>query len=168
MDGRVPRLERQLDLTRARAQRPSDGWLTVREGRATGPLLGGCLETICWHLKGSTAWVDPSGAVLFLETSEEAPPPAYVDSYLSDLEQLGVFDVAAGLVVARPYGYSPEDAETLWEVVARRSGQAGIPVLGNVDCGHTDPMLTLPIGVDAELDAGARTLRLLEAPTTAS
>jgi len=40
----------KTDLTRPRELRPSDGWVAVRAGTATGPLLGGCLETICWHL----------------------------------------------------------------------------------------------------------------------
>jgi muramoyltetrapeptide carboxypeptidase LdcA involved in peptidoglycan recycling len=158
--------EEQSDLTRARELRPSAGWRTIRAGRATGPLLGGCLETVCWHLKGSDAWVDPSGAILFLEMSEEAPSPADVDGYLTDLEQLGVFEQAVALVVGRPYGYDDAAAEALWEVVAARTDAAGIPVLANGECGHTDPLLTLPLGAEAEVDAGARALRLLE-PATA-
>ena len=39
-----------LDLTRPRALCPGEGWLPLRAGVAAGPLLGGCLETICWHL----------------------------------------------------------------------------------------------------------------------
>ena len=93
--------EQQLDLTRARTLHAGEGWVALRGGRAEGWLLGGCLETICWHLKGSSAWVEPGGAILFLETSEEAPSPAQVDAYLTDLEQLGVFDRAAALVVGR-------------------------------------------------------------------
>lgn len=53
----------------------------------------------------------------------------------------------------------------LREVVERRTDAAGLPVLANVEAGHADPMVTLPFGVDAEVDAGARTLRLLEPPT---
>lgn len=157
----------KLDLTRPRELRTSDGWVTIREGEASGPLLGGCLETICWHLKGSAAWLDPDGAILFFETSEERPSPAYVDGYLTDLEQLGVFEAAAALVLARPYGYTPEDAKALWEVVARRTEASGLPVLANVEVGHADPMVTLPLGVAAELDARNQRLRLLEAPTVA-
>jgi muramoyltetrapeptide carboxypeptidase len=155
----------KLDLRRPRELRASEGWITVREGRATGPLLGGCLETICWHLKGSSCWLDPTGAILLLETSEEAPSPAYVDAYLTDLEQIGVFDAAAALLVARPYGYTPELARELWDVVARRTEPAGLPVLANVEAGHADPMVTLPFGVEAEVEAGSKVLRLLEAPT---
>jgi muramoyltetrapeptide carboxypeptidase len=156
----------QADLVRPRVLHAGEGWVTIRDGRATGPLLGGCLETLCWHVKGSGSWLDPAGAILFLETSEEAPPPASVDSYLTDLEQLGVFDMAAALVVGRPYGYSPDDREALWDVLARRTEAAGIPVLANVECGHTDPMLVLPIGAVAELDVGTRRFSLTEAPTT--
>jgi muramoyltetrapeptide carboxypeptidase LdcA involved in peptidoglycan recycling len=159
--------DRQLDLTRPREQRESEGWIAIREGIATGPLFGGCLETICWHVKGSDAWTTPDGAILLLETSEEAPSPAHVDAYLTDLEQLGVFDAAAGLLVARPKDYTDEDRKLLWEVVARRTEAAGLPVLGNLEAGHADPMVTLPFGVPAELDAGRKTLRLLEAPTAA-
>lgn len=154
------------DLTRARELHPSEGWITVRGGAAEGWLLGGCLETVCWHLKGSAAWIDPAGAVLFLETSEEAPSPAHVDAYLTDLEQLGVFDAVAGLVFGRPYGYDEERTKALWGVVAERTEAVGIPVLANVDLGHTDPMLTVPLGATARLDADAKRLELLEPPTS--
>src|SRR5262249_41327011 len=104
----------KLDLTRPRELRESEGWVTIRGGSARGPVLGGCLETICWHLKGSATWIDPAGAILLLETSEDAPPPSDVDAYLTDLDQLGVFDAAAALVVARPYGYTAGSARVLW------------------------------------------------------
>jgi len=155
----------KADLTRPRKLRDSDGWTTIRDGAASGPLLGGCLETICWHVKGSAGWLDPTGAVLFLEMSEEAPSPAHVDGYLTDLEQLGIFEAAAALAFARPYGYTDEDATVLWDVVARRTEGAGLPVLANIEVGHTDPMITLPLGVPAELDATNKRLRLLEPPT---
>ena len=155
----------KADLTRGRDLRGSEGWITIRAGIAQGPLFGGCLETICWHLKGSDAWISPKDAVFLLEMSEQAPSPAEVDSYLTDIEQLGLFDDAAALIVARPYGYTTDDQQRLWEVVAHHTEAAGLPVLANVEAGHTDPMVTLPFGVTAEIDAGRKTLRLLEAPT---
>jgi muramoyltetrapeptide carboxypeptidase len=155
----------RADLVRGRELRESEGWVTVRDGVAHGPLFGGCFETICWHLKGSSVWTTPEGAVFLLELSEEVLSTADVDSYLTDLEQLGVFDAAAALIVARPYGYTADDRERLWEVVARRTEAAGLPVLANVEAGHTDPMVTLPFGVLAEVDAGRKTFRLREAAT---
>ena len=78
-----------------------------------------------------------------------------------------MFDSAAGLVVARPRSYAPDDVKLLWEVVVRRTEDARLPVLANVDAGHTDPLLTIPLGVEAELDCDAPAFRLLEPPTTA-
>jgi muramoyltetrapeptide carboxypeptidase LdcA involved in peptidoglycan recycling len=150
----------RADLERARRLEPNPGWTTVRPGSAHGPLIGGCLETICWHLKGSSEWLDLSDCILFLETSEEAPGPDAVDAYLTDLERLGVFDGISGLLMGRPAFYEREDVGVLWEVVAQRTAAAHIPVLANLDFGHTDPLLTLPMGANAYLDAGAQMLRI--------
>jgi muramoyltetrapeptide carboxypeptidase LdcA involved in peptidoglycan recycling len=156
----------QADLQRARRMRPNDGWINLRAGTAEGPLVGGCLETICWHLKGSAEWLDLRGCILFLETSEEAPSPATVDAYLTDLELLGVFDDIGGLVMGRPAFYEDEDVRVLWDVIIERTAAAAIPVLGNLDIGHTDPLLTLPLGARAQLDAGGRRLRVTDDVTT--
>jgi muramoyltetrapeptide carboxypeptidase len=156
---------RKLDLARGRNLLESSGWITIRAGAAQGPLFGGCLETICSHLKGSDAWTSPEGTVFLLELPETAPSPGDVDSSLTDLEQLGVFDAAAALIIARPYGYTPEAEEQLWDVVARRTEGAGIPVLAGIEAGHADPMVTLPFGATAAIDAGNKTFHLLEPPT---
>jgi muramoyltetrapeptide carboxypeptidase len=88
--------DRRQDRTRPRDLRPSGGWVTIREGRAEGQLVAGCLETICRHLKGSPAWLDLRGALLVLETSEEVPPPHRVDAYLAELADAAVFDQSPG------------------------------------------------------------------------
>jgi muramoyltetrapeptide carboxypeptidase len=145
--------DQKLDLTRPRRLEPSAGWVVLREGTAEGPIIGGCLETICWHLKGSSAWIDPGGSIYLLEMSEEAPSPEHADAYLTDLEQLGVFESCTGLIFARPMGYDPDGTEQLWNVVVRRTEASGIPVIANVECGHTDPMLTIPLGVPSRMTA---------------
>jgi muramoyltetrapeptide carboxypeptidase len=150
------------DRTRPRELRPSEGWVTIRDGIAEGQLVAGCLETICRHLKGSPAWLDLQGALLVLETSEEVPSPHQVDAYLAELADAAVFEQIAGLVVARPYGYKPDKTRRLWSTVAGRTEAWGIPVLGSVECGHADPMLTLPLGVRARVDATAKTFETLE------
>ena len=45
--------------------------------------------------------------------------------------------------------------------MAKRTAAAGIPVLADVDRGHTDPMMTVPLGVPARLDAGAKSFEVL-------
>jgi muramoyltetrapeptide carboxypeptidase LdcA involved in peptidoglycan recycling len=141
--------------------RPSQGWVCIREGSAEGFLLGGCLETIMWHVRGTDIWSEPDGAIFFVETSEEAPSPAHVDAYFTTLELTGVFDRISGLVVGRPAGYTDDLRSAMHEAVARRTEASGIPVIADVDIGHTDPMLTLPFGGRARLDAGALSLEVL-------
>ncbi|HVS36982.1 MAG TPA: S66 peptidase family protein [Gemmataceae bacterium] len=159
----------QADLKRPRRLKPSDGWQVLRPGAADGPLIAGCLETVCWHLKGSTDWLDLDGAVLVLEPCEncfvDVSSPPFVDAHLTDLVRLGVFDRIAALVFGRPYGYRDEDVPVLWDLIRRHTAASGIPVLANVDCGHTDPMLTLPLGARARVDAEAGEFRLLETAT---
>jgi len=158
--------ETRADLERARVLRPNSGWEALRPGAARGPLVGGCLETICWHLKGSTEWLDLDGAILFLETSEEAPSPSDVDAYLADFENLGVFEQIGGLVFGRPAHYQDEDVEVLHRVIQERTATSSIPVLANLDCGHTDPMLTLPLGAEVRVDSAANVFETTEAITS--
>ena len=79
--------------------------------------------------------------MLLLETSEEAPSPAHVD------------------------GYPTDQVEQLWEVVAGHTEEAGLPVLAGVDAGHTDPMLTLPLGATVQLDPAAAVFHTTEPAT---
>jgi hypothetical protein len=88
--------------------------------------------------------------------------PNQVDAYLAELANAAVFEQITGLVVARPYGYKPDQTLQLWSTVAGRTEAWGIPVLGNVECGHSDPMLTLPLGVSARVDATAKRFETLE------
>jgi muramoyltetrapeptide carboxypeptidase LdcA involved in peptidoglycan recycling len=164
-DERVKWEREDRTAPRARVMRPNDGWHWLRGGHADGWLFGGCLETICWHLKGQRDWLDLDGAVLFLETSEEAPSPAHVDAYLTDLEMLGVFSRVAAVIVGRPANYSVDKIGLLERVVVERTAAAAIPVVANFDCGHTDPMLTLPFGTSVVVDSTLNSITCIEAAT---
>jgi len=153
------------DLTRPRACKLTTGWRWLSLGKATGPLIGGCLESL-QHLRGTRYWPDLAGAILFLETSEEHPSPMDVDALLMDLENMGVFAQITGIVLARPYGYREADKDRLHEVIAERTATFGFPVLVDVDCGHTSPLLTLPLGCTAVLDADEDRFAVNEAAVT--
>ena len=118
-------------------------------------------------MKGSPEWPDLDGSVLVLEMSEDALPPADVAASLTDMKRFGVMDQIAGLVFSRPTAYSPQDTEVLWRVVGNATDGLGIPVLANVDCGHTEPMLTVPLGVEARLDSSDNSFATTGAPTRA-
>jgi muramoyltetrapeptide carboxypeptidase LdcA involved in peptidoglycan recycling len=144
-----------------RAFQPGDGWLWLQgDAPAEGHLLGGCLEVLDM-LNGTPGWPGPGlwrGAVLALETSEDVPSPAQVGYWLRNYAAQGILAGAAGLLLARPRGYTPEMVGELHRWVRRVLGEAGradLPVVTNVDFGHTSPQLTLPLGGRARLDPGA-------------
>jgi muramoyltetrapeptide carboxypeptidase len=157
----------KADLTRARRLRGTEGWVTIRRGSCTGPLVVGCLETLCSHLTGSAWWLDLRGAVLGIEMSDAHPSAAAADSHLTTLGLLGVYEEVAGLLVGRPPRRSRNEVRLMWELLRDHTASSGLPVLANLDFGHTDPMMTLPMGVDVHLDAGRHVLELT-GPATAA
>jgi muramoyltetrapeptide carboxypeptidase len=150
------------DLERPRRRETAEGWHWLHSGHAEGPLIGGCLESL-EHLRGTPYWPAFDGAILFLETSEDAPSPARVDAMLMDYENMGVLARIAGLLVGRPMRYTPEQRRELRDVVLERTRAFGFPVVTDMDFGHTSPMFVLPLGCRARIDADQRTFAIVEA-----
>ncbi len=124
-------------------------------------MIGGCIESL-QHLRGTRYWPDWTGAILFVETSEERPSPAKVDGILMDYENMGVFDRLAGLLVGRPMRYTAEERQALREVVLARTHRFDFPIIADMDFGHTAPLMTLPIGCRAVIDGDAHRFEIVE------
>ena len=133
------------------------------EGTARGRLLGGNL-TILSTLMG-TGWL-PSfdGAILFLEDINE--DPYRVDRMLQQLRLAGLMDRVSGVVFGQCTRCDLRDPDyagfTLDDVLNQHLGDLRVPVVTGFNTGHVRSQLALPIGVPVELDAEARTLRMLE------
>jgi muramoyltetrapeptide carboxypeptidase len=138
------------------------GWTIVREGKAKGRLIGGHLGTLLC-LAGTKYWPDLNNHILFLEADEEDVGPINVVRQLRHLHQLGVFEDISGLLVGRipsMLGLNDEmSIESLLEDVVDRD----IPVVTQMDIGHTNPIATVPVGVNAQISTMKKSLMLLEA-----
>jgi muramoyltetrapeptide carboxypeptidase LdcA involved in peptidoglycan recycling len=64
---------------------------------------------------------------------------------------MGVFDQIAGMIIGRPYHCDASVDVDFAQLVDEKLGSVPFPVLADVDLGHTDPMLTLPIGIRTRL-----------------
>jgi muramoyltetrapeptide carboxypeptidase LdcA involved in peptidoglycan recycling len=158
-----------------RPLQPCSGWKWLQgAGQHRGRLLGGCLEAVDW-LRGTPVWPDLPvwrNSLLFLETSEDQPPPANVRYMLRSLAAVGVLNEARGILFGRPYNEDEDDAkfsaydDVLLQVL-KEQGLTSIPVVTRMDFGHTDPSFVVPYGVEAEIDCERRQFRLLEPPTSA-
>ncbi|WP_423141915.1 S66 peptidase family protein [Parablastomonas sp. CN1-191] len=135
---------------------------TIRGGTARGRLLGGNL-TIVSTLMG-TPWL-PSfkGAILFAEDTNEAE--YRIDRMFQQLRLAGVLDDVAGVVFGQCTGCRTTEADyngfTLDQVIDHYLAPLGIPAFTGGNIGHVSNQLSLPSGALVELDADARTIRLL-------
>jgi muramoyltetrapeptide carboxypeptidase len=150
-----------------------EGWTLDLQGErvipgvARGILLGGCLTLLETTL--GTPWeIETNGAILVLE--DRGMKPYQVDRALMHLKQAGKFRAVEGIVLGDfPDCEGPAGDETVRDAVRRVLGDSGIPIVWGAPIGHTSrPMLTIPLGVLAELSSeGKGTLRILEPACTA-
>jgi muramoyltetrapeptide carboxypeptidase len=139
--------------------------ISIAGGRASGPLVGGCLVDFIYTL--GTPWEpDLDGAIFFFEECNTAP--IRIDRALLYLEQVGKLASVRGIVVGELAGCewyehtSAPRSRTLEEVLEDRLGGLGVPVLYGLPLGHGASLATLPLGVEATLDADERTLTIDE------
>jgi muramoyltetrapeptide carboxypeptidase len=136
-------------------------------GRAKGPIVGGCLPDFM-HTFGTPWEIETDDAILFWEVASYGP--SWIDRHLVHLEQAGKLKNVRGIVVGElpgcewGYGIGPDwpRTGTLEDVLEQRLGGLGVPVLYGLPCGHGSTLATLPLGVEATLDADALTLTIDE------
>lgn len=128
---------------------PNDGWLVINEGRARGTILGANICTLNL-LQGTEYFPDLAGSILFLEDDSDSKAVNF-DRDLQSLIHLPDFGKVQGIVIGRFQRESEISAEKLMKILKSKRGLDHIPVLANVDFGHTDPMITFPIGGEVEM-----------------
>ena len=122
-------------------------------GTAVGPLLGGNVAVLT-RLLGTPFAPDFEGAILVLEEVAEAP--YRVDRMLTHLQQAGVLDAVAGVVLGTfTTGSRTPNTPTLTleEVFRDHLADRPYPVVKGLPYGHHLPRCSLPIGVPMRLDA---------------
>ncbi|MFE7911253.1 S66 family peptidase, partial [Bacillus mobilis] len=133
-------------------ERRHNNWISVTNGQATGRIIGGNLNTI------EGIWGSPympsiqEGDILFIEDSSK--DAATIERSFSFLKINGVFDKVSGILLGKheqfdDCGTKRKPYEILLEVLQNQS----IPLLADFDCCHTHPMITMPIGVQVNMDA---------------
>jgi len=127
----------------------------IRGGIAKGKVIGGNLSVLC-HLMGTRFMPDFNGRILFLEDRNEA---AYrIDRMLTQMKLAGCFQNIAGLVLGHfeDCGKSEDIVKIINDIFQENK----IPILWGLEAGHGLPNLTIPMGIDAVLDADGLTLNI--------
>ncbi len=157
---------------RKRKLNSSTGWKFLQgSGVSRGRLIGGCLEVFDWA-RGTEIFPEEwENTILFLETSEDAPPPVEVARSLRVLAAMGLLHKLSGILFGRPGGEIPleqfaEYDKAIVQVVNREQGLTDLPVITHMDFGHTSPMFILPYGIQAEIDCEKERFSILENAVT--
>jgi muramoyltetrapeptide carboxypeptidase LdcA involved in peptidoglycan recycling len=156
------------------AREPTEPWTWAGpEMVAEGRTWGGCIEVIDQiAIAGRMPTTDAlRGAILLLETSEDAPSADEVKRWVRALGERGFLEAAAGVLVARPpvsvlNSPVPEADErarlraaqrdSVIEQISRYNPNAVVCV--GVPFGHTRPQYILPHGGIIRLDGENRTV----------
>lgn len=126
----------------------------------TGRLIGGCVETV-GHLAG-TPYGDvarfcrehaPESLIVYVEAAGD--DAFTVCRTLHGMRLAGLFDQARAVMVARTMApHSP--TLTQREAVLDALGGLGVPIIGEVGCGHVPPYLPIVNGALGRLRFGAQ------------
>ncbi len=139
--------------------------VTVRGGMARGRLIGGNMDTMLGFFGTPYMPEIREGDLLFLEDCKDYPER--IERSFSLLECAGTFERIGGLILGKHADYRDKGTGLRpWECALEIIGKYRFPVLAEIDCGHTKPMLTLPLGGDAQLDADAQRVSLMSVVTT--
>ncbi len=146
---------------------PDDAYVrTIAPGTVTAPIVGGNIWTM-QHLF-STPW-EPvfDGCILFFEDVDL--PPYQLEGMLNQFLLAGKLDAVAGIVVGEMFRCEwredrPEAPRTrsVEDVLERYLEPLGVPVLYKLPLGHGKHLATIPLGVEATLDADGRQLAIRE------
>lgn len=130
----------------------NEGIKVFNYGKTKGEIVAGNLQTLL--LLNDTEYLpDMTGKVLFVE-EDETSTPAHVDRFFCQCKQLGWFDKIIGLVLGRfteQSNFLQDDS--LEDILKDYLSDVKFPVLYNVDFGHSDPLITIPNGGIAVIDA---------------
>jgi muramoyltetrapeptide carboxypeptidase len=133
--------------------------VTVVQGLARGVTTGGTLSLLVSSLGTGTSRPVRGGILLLEDVNEE---DYRIDRMLTQLRRSGYLDGVAGIVAGTFTGCGPPEA--IQDILAERLGDLQVPMIAWANVGHGGLFQAFPYGIAAELDAGAATLRLLDAP----
>ena len=140
-----------------------DRVLRIHPGKAVGMLWGGNLSVLSAML-GSDYLPKTKGSILFLE---EVGEDIYrVDRMLTQLKLAGVLQELNGFVFGKCSNCDPGEGYgslTLEEVLDDHIKPLGIPAWQGAMIGHIENKFTLPLGIQAEINADEGSISLLEA-----
>jgi muramoyltetrapeptide carboxypeptidase len=136
---------------------------TLVAGRARGRLVGGNLAILC-ALHGTPYQPNYDGAILVLEDVNEAP--YRIERMLLQLRLSGDLQSCAAIAFGTFSNTGEKDdslggTRALPEVLEEAAKAAGVPTISGIPLGHIADQWSIPLGLNAELDADAKRITVI-------
>lgn len=134
-------------------EKNSEKWMINRKGKAIGKIIGGNLSSILTIIGTEFLPMEIfKNKILFLEDTDTNI--AEFDSFMQSLKLRGVFNYIKGLIIGK--FENKKNNEGIEEFLNIFFKNYKFPILYNVDLGHTNPMITIPIGANILLECSDR------------
>lgn len=131
----------------------NEGHWLINKGRANGVIVGGNLGLLD-ELKGTPYFPDIKGSILFLEHCAEHDLWVFSRN-LQALVQHPDFKDVKGVVFGRFQPQNNMARAMLEKIIFSKEELKNLPIVANVNFGHTTPIITFPIGGECCIDNGA-------------
>lgn len=159
-----------------RKMEKNEGLYWDGEGEVEGILWGGCVESLIFQSttdKYLPKDEDLDGVVLFIETAEDIPEswiPAYL---LRGFGERGWFSKIKAVIVGRPKAWEFDKQNNAGHKAKYRKEQRDeiiksirmynktIPIIQNLDFGHTEPQIILPNGGKIKINTSEKSIKLV-------
>lgn len=128
-----------------------DQYITIREGKAEGILVGGNLSLVSEMVAGNYS-IDFRDKILFIEEFCLETPPEGISNYLYHMKQNGVFDKIKGIWLGN-YDGSVALERILLDVL---EDKYIFPIIKSNNFGHTEKKTVIPVGGKSAIDTGKK------------
>ncbi|MGL1893641.1 MAG: LD-carboxypeptidase [Spirochaetaceae bacterium] len=146
---------------------PGLRWLQGTEA-AEGRTWGGCIEVLDM-INGTRFWPSSdfwNNRILILEVAEGTTLPGQVGLWIRNYGVQGILNKISGLLIGRPKDYTEKQSleldEVILNIINNEFGIKNIPIVSNMNFGHTDPNLIIPLGIKFQIDPKNRSIKIRE------
>ena len=137
----------------------NEGYEVINEGMAKGKIVGGNLCTFNL-IQGTKYMPDLEDKIIFIEDDSLSSPETF-DRDLQSLIHQQNFDKVKGLVIGKFQVDTKMTKEKLYKIIKTKSKLDHIPVIAEVNFGHTTPQITFPIGGTCELIGNEKNVKMI-------
>lgn len=137
----------------------NDGYWILQEGEAQGIGIGGHLGTF-GLLFGTEFMPKLENKILYLEEDTEPANPREFDRRLQALLMQPGANSIQGILIGRFEKKYQMTKELLLQIIETKKIIPKIPIIANVDFGHTEPHCTLPIGGKVSIQADKKSCKI--------